>query len=414
MARQRLTDRTMKQKPPASGTTELWDTDLPGFGARISYGGRKTFFVMTRVNGKQRRFTVGQYPLLTLAEARDRARKLFRDAAKGVDPKERERIDQREAQKARQDTFAIIAKQYMQEHGSKRKSGAELQRKLDKDILPVIGHLPIAEITRADIKELLLEKAAMFPVAANRLLALIRPIFNYAVDEERLDSAPNFRKLMEDETPRDRVLMDSELRDVWRAAERLGHPYGHLIRLLILTAQRRGEVAGLSRGELDGDGWKLPSERSKNGKGHLVPLSAQARAILDDSPQIDGSDLIFAGQSGEVTGWSVFKSKLDRIIMDIRREDAEKAGTDSDDVKPMAHWTPHDLRRTTATGLQSMEFSDDVIDRVLNHVQTGVRKHYNHFARNPEKERALEAWAKHVEAIVSGKPAPANVVPLRG
>ena len=424
MARQRLTDRSINRKPPASGQIEIWDTVVPGFGLRVSYGGKRTFFVMTRINGRQVRRTAGTTTTHSLAEAREAARNILRDAAKGIDLKDRERIERREAQKARQDTFAAIAELYMQERGSKRKSGTELQRKLKKDILPEIGHLPITEITRADIKELLTRKAATSPVAANRLLALIRPIFIYAMDEEQLDSVPNFRNLMQEETPRDRVLSDEELRDFWRACLRLGYPYGHLVRFALVTAQRRGEVAGLVRDELNDDGWKLPSERSKNGQGHLVPVSNLAQSILDDCPRPNGAGLLFAGQRRverdgklfldpcELAGWSKLKARLDKAIMEIRREDAEKADADPDEVKPLAGWVVHDLRRTAATGMQSLGFSDEVIDRVLNHVLSGVRRTYNRFPRDAEKKVALEAWARHIEAVVGGKSAPENVVAL--
>ena len=397
----------------------MWDTVLPGFGLRISYGGKRAYFIMVRIDGRQRRLTVGNAALIGLAEARDAAREMMRNAARGIDPKEQERVAQREAQKARQETFAVIAALYMQEHGSKRKSGVELQRKLDKDILPEIGHLPIADITRAEIKDLLLKKAATSPVAANRLLALIRPVFIYAMDEERLDSVPNFRKLTQPETPRDRVLSDDEVRDVWRGCLKLGHPYGHAIRFMLLTAQRRGEVAGLVHDELNGDGWKLPSERSKNGSGHLVPVATLAQSILDDCPRLNSSELVFAGwrrtekkETCEIGGWSKLKGRLDKGIMEIRREDAEKAGNDPDEVKPLPQWTVHDLRRTAATGMQSLGFTDEVVDRVLNHVLPGVRRTYNRFSRDPEKRVALEAWARHVEAIVSGESAPSNVVEM--
>ena len=425
MARQRLTDRSINRKPPASGQIEIWDSVVPGFGLRISYGGKRTYCIMTRINGRQVRRTVATTATHTLAEAREAARDMLRDAAKGIDSKDCERIERREAQKARRDTFGAIAALYMQEHGSKRKSGGELQRKLDKDILPEIGHLPITDVTRADIKDLLLKKAATSPVAANRLLALVRPIFIYAMDEERLDSVPNFRKLTAEETPRDRVLADDEIRDVWRGCLRLGYPYGHLVRLALLTAQRRGEISGLVRDELNGDGWKLPSERSKNRQGHLVPISDLAQSILDDCPRMNSTELVFAGtrrverdgrgvvEACELAGWSKAKARLDRAIMDIRREDAEKAGADPDKVKPLAHWTVHDLRRSAATGMQSIGFSDEVIDRVLNHVLSGVRRTYNRFPRDPQKKKALEAWAKHVEGIVAGKAAPSNVVDLR-
>lgn len=148
MARQRLTDRSINRKPPASGQIEIWDSVVPGFGLRISYGGKRTYCVMTRINGHQVRRTVGTTVTHTLAEAREAARDILRDAAKGIDTKDRERIERREAQKGQQNTFDAIAALYMQEHASKRKSGDELQRKLDKDILPEIGHLPITDITR--------------------------------------------------------------------------------------------------------------------------------------------------------------------------------------------------------------------------------------------------------------------------
>ena len=234
--RTKLTDRNVNRKPPESGQIEMWDTTLPGFGIRIGHGGKRTYNVMVRINGKQRRVTVANAKLIGLAESREKAREIMRDAARGIDPVERERIDRREAQKTGQRTFAAIAEMYMQEKGSKRKSAGELQRKLDREILPEIGHLPIADITRADIKNLLLKKAATAPIAANRLLALVRPIFAYAQDEERLETVPNLRNLMQEETPRNRVLSDEEIKDVWRASQLVGYPYGHIVRLLLLTA----------------------------------------------------------------------------------------------------------------------------------------------------------------------------------
>ena len=119
-------------------------------------------------------------------------------------------------------------------------------------------------------------------------------------------------------------------------------------------------------------------------------------------------DVFFIGKRGVLTGWTGLKKRLDREILDVRREDGPKKS------KPIAHWTLHDLRRTAATGMQSLEISDDVIDKVLNHVQPGVRKSYNHFARNPQKANALDAWSKYVAEIVSGEPKSDNVVDLRG
>lgn len=150
-----------------------------------------------------------------------------------------------------------------------------------------------------------------------------------------------------------------------------------------------------------------------------------AQSILDDCPRPNGAGLLFAGERRverdgklfrdpcELAGWSKLKARLDKAIMEIRREDAEKAGADPDEVKPLAGWTIHDLRRTAATGMQSLGFSDEVIDRVLNHVLSGVRRAYNRFPRDAEKKVALDAWALHVGAVVSGEPAPSNVIEWR-
>ncbi len=174
--RQKITERTLTRKAPG----EVWDEYLPGFGLRIGKK-RKTFFVMTRIDGKQRRITVGNAAILSLADARDKARGIMRNAARGIDPQEAERVAKRETLLARRDTFRVVSEAYMTEKGQHLKSGGELQRKLDKAILPALGDLAVTDIRRADIKAFFLEKAAATPVQANRLLALIRVILNFAV-----------------------------------------------------------------------------------------------------------------------------------------------------------------------------------------------------------------------------------------
>ena len=400
MPRQRLTDRSIKQKPPAAGQTELWDTVLLGFGIRISYGGRRTFFIMTRINGKQIRRTVGRYPAFSLAEARDRGRGLLGDSARGLDPKEREREERREAQLARRNTFAAVAADFMEDHGRKLRTAAEYQRKLDIDILPHWGDRPITEIDRADVKALIRAKARTSPIAANRVLALVRSIFNWSLDEEIIAASPAARIKPEPEIERERVLTDDELRHVWLAAERIGYPVGHLVRFLILTGQRRGEVSGLTWSEIDGDQWRLPGDRSKKGAGHLVPLSDLARDVLAGCAIFESSELVFTnGGHRPMSGWGKFKQRLDRVITEQRG-------------RPIEDWHLHDLRRTCATGMRSLGIDRLTVSKVLNHAEGGITRVYDRYAADPEKRLALVAWAQHVEAIVSGEPAPANVVTL--
>lgn len=394
----RLTDRNIKRKPPATGQIELWDRHLPGFGLRISHGGKRTYNVMVRVDGKQRRLTVGNAELLGLAEARDKAREIMRDAQRGIDPVERERIEHRERQLARRDTFASVAEAWLVERVNGRlKSAKEIQRQLSKEIFPALGHLSIGDITRTDVKLLLTEKARSAPVLANRLLSVIRPVFLFAVEEGLLDRIPIFTGLLQVEKPRDRVLRVSEIADVSAGCEKIGGVYADLIRFALLTGQRRSECAGLTWAELDGDGWRLPADRSKNGQGHLIPLATAAMDIINAQPR--NGEFVFMSNGTPVGGWSAGKRKLDKAITAARGE-------------PLPHWTVHDLRRTCATGMQSLGVSDEIVDRVLNHVQTGVRKSYNHYAHDEAKRQALSAWSQHVEAVVTGEPAASNVVEL--
>ncbi len=210
--RHRLTDRSIKQKPPATGQTEIWDTVVPGLACRISYGGRRTFTIMTRIDRRQIRRTVGHYPNLSLSDARDKARDMLADAAKGIDPMERERRDRHEAQRARHHTFGWVAEAFMADHGSKLRTAGEYQRKIDVEILPHWRDLPISEITRADVRDLIRSKATTAPVAANRLLALVSRIFMWALDEDLITASPAVRiGRPAPEVARERVLSDSEV-----------------------------------------------------------------------------------------------------------------------------------------------------------------------------------------------------------
>ncbi len=410
MARQRLTDRLVtSKKPPDAGQLEIWDDLVRGFGIRISYGGKRTFCVMTRINGKQVRRTIGTHPMMTLAEAREGARDVLRDAAKGIDAKEREKQELRQAaiETEGEKTLRDLCVDFMIDHGRRLKTRDEIQRRIDTDLLPALGDVPITEIGRQDIKALHREKAATAPVSANRLLSLIHNLFNYALDEDLVEANPANRIKPEPEPRRERTLRDSEIRDVWRGAMAVGYPYGDLVRFLLLTGQRRAEAAELTWSEIEGDGWRLPGARTKTGEGHLVTLTPLAKSILDNCPRYVGCDYVFTA-NGEhpMSGWGKRKMRLDAAIHAARRDDDPEAGE-------LSNFTLHDLRRTVATQMQDLGVSDEAIDKVLNHKIGGIRGRYNHSARDPEKAAALTKWARHVGAVVSGDPAASNVVELR-
>lgn len=440
MARIRLTDRTLRRPPPETGQTELWDDLVPGFGLRIAAGGARTFFVMKRLNGKLVRRTVGKVAPqdgpqregeLPLPAARDRARKLLSDLSRGVDPDER-KARPAAGRSATPRTFGEVAAAYFKDPakrgGAALKSKGELERKVRVDLASWKDR-PVAEITRADVRAAISAKHESSPVSANRLLALVRRILRWAVREELIPANPAMDIEATAETERERVLKPQELARVWAGAEAMGYPYGPLIKLLILTAQRRSEVAELPWSEIDGSAWRLADDRAKRGKGHLIPLSPRAVSIIEGLPKMgDPPRLLFttgkrAAKKGEkvdpkapaapVSGWSRMKTRLDRIIA----EQAAKAADEPLDLEKhsLEPWTLHDIRRSVATHLRDGDvMGDDRVDRltiskILNHAEGGMTRLYDRYSADPEQRRALEAWALRVERLCG-----LNVVDLKG
>jgi integrase len=201
---------------------------------------------------------------------------------------------------------------------------------------------------------------------------------------------------------RDRVLSDVEIKAFWAACERSGWPFGPLFKLLLLTGQRREEVGALRWGEFDLDSgtWTIPATRAKNKKLHDVHLSAFALELLAGLPRM--GDLLFASRGAAPSGYSKAKGRLDCFVGEI------VGGT----VEP---WVLHDLRRTTASGMARLNIAPHVVDRVLNHVSgtiRGVARIYNRYDYRDERMAALEAWGRHIEALV--RPGGAgNVVEMR-
>jgi len=392
--RQRLTERTVKRKEPG----EIWDEYLPGFGLRI--GKRKrTYFCMGRVDGRQVRRTVGTTVDLTLSEARDKARGMLANFASGVDPVEAARAARLEAARARRNTFASVAGDYMKEHGKLLKSGDELQKKLDRDILPTLGPLPIADIRRSDIKALFLAKAEQAPVAANRMLALIRGIFNYAVDEEWIQASPAVRIKPKPEKSRTRYLDEVEIKSFWNglADTRTGDSLQRALKFILVTGQRLSEVVGLTWDEIDLQKgvWRLPRERTKADRETLVPLTALAIELLGEP----GDGYVFTYAAGRpysrFTPWLAMKNYM--ITLGLTRRA-----------------TPHDLRRTFASQLGALQIDRVVISKLLNHAEIGglTGQVYDLHDRFEQKRIAMQAWSTKLVEIVTGKARPSNVEPL--
>lgn len=378
-----------KQSPPSDGAKylELWDTLLPGFGLRIGHGGKRSFVVMTRISGRQRRFTIGSYPSLSLADARERARELLQSAQIGLDPKEFELRRARDSRRQRRLTFGSVSADYMRDHGSSLRWGHEVQRMITVDLLPHWESVPISEITRQDVKDMLAAKANSAPIAANRLLSVIRQIFNYALDEELVEHSPTARVRAPARNPeRERVLSDEEIRAIWEATETIGYPIGPFVRVLFLTAQRLREVSRMEWEDIsiESAAWTLPGAKSKSGRGHLVPLSPTAIETLRALPCL-GSFVFSSRRVGDkpINGFSKAKCRVDEL-------------------SGVTDWHFHDIRRTVASRLASMSGIDRlVISKVLNHAESGVTKVYDRYSYDREKQLAMDRWSSELGLILS-------------
>jgi integrase len=398
MPREKLTDKFLQSGKcvPATGQVDVWDQLTPGFGVRCSYGGRKSFQVLARINGKLKRTTIGPFPRISLADARKQAERILKDAAQGISPKDREIEERQKRQAQRLNSFGKVAAEFMLDHAKELRTRNEMQRMLDRDLLPAWGERPIASITRAEIKELLRAKEQVAPIAANRLASLISKIFNWAIDEaEVIDVSPAVRLKRTEEHERERSLTEDEIRVLWPAWDRIGYPFGHALKFLLVTGQRRGEVAGLKWSDIDGDGWKLSGASAKSGAGHRIPLSTLALELIESCPRI--GERVFVGHKGggPINGWESAKLRAESFL-----------------ASPIAPWRIHDLRRTMATMMRSIGIDRLVVSKILNHAESGVTKIYDRFSADPEKAAAMERWANRLREIIAGDTG-GNVVPMQ-
>jgi integrase len=374
--KKKLTDKTLRGLKAESTAVDYWDEMLPGFGVRVGTTGVKSFFAGVYVNGKYRRITLGRYDILSLVDARAKAKAIMADAHGGIGPELRKKRDEK-------GTFGAVAQAFMLDYAKDHRTRKEYQRKIDVE-LAAWHDRQIADIRRADIKELVRVKARTAPIAANRLLSIISKIFNWAVKEELVESSPAIQiDRPGKETERERSLSAEEIRIVWAALDKLNYPWGPIYKFLLVTGQRRGEVAGMRWSEINGEGWKLPGERAKKGKGHLVPLSSLAIEILAGVPQI-----------GEL----VFRANTDTPLQGFEKATARVKNL----TGPMEHWYIHDLRRTFATHMRSLGVERLVVSKLLNHAEAGVTKIYDRYAADPEKTAAMERWANRLREIISG------------
>ncbi len=417
----KFTDKYIKNLKPKGQRYEVFEGN--GLGIRVTPKGRKTWVFVYRFNGRARRLSVGRYPDTSVAKAHRAHGEALELLDQGIDPGAKQVEENRADREA--PTVKSLADEFIERWSKPRKrTWQEDRRVLDKEVLPHWGRRKAKDIRRRDVIFLLdkiVQRGA--PITANRALAIIRRMFNWAIEQDILETTPCLRVRAPAPThQRDRVLTTDELRTLWEALgrDRALHPGrkaregeqddlppnwpGRAIRLAlklaIVTAQRRGEIAGaqLSEFDLDTGWWTIPAERAKNGLAHRVPLSDLAAKIVGELIELAGEDTDSLLPSPRGEG-PVDAGALSRAAYVVRGQ------------IDIAHWTVHDLRRTAASLMTGSGISRLVVSKILNHVESSITAVYDRHSYDAEKRQALDAWASLLLGVVEGKTT-SNVIVL--
>jgi integrase len=390
MARKTLTQLTVeKLRPDPARESERPDHLYPALRLRIYPSGARSFWLRTRIAGRtvnHRLEDVG----LDLTKARVATRDLLARIANGEDP----RVARR---KVKATTLGGVAELYLKHSADEVRPRTQVERvrHLTRDWKP-LHHRPIAEIRRGEIAARLLEIMDEHgPIAANRSRTTLFGLFDWAVDKDLAEHnvVVDTRRPLRKEPTGQRVHTADERQEILDATTGDG-AYNAIAQVLWLTGQRKSEVGGMMRSELDLAKalWSLPPERCKNKLPHVVPLSRQVLDTIKAQP--DRGEYVF-GERGDApfSGWSRCKRRLDQRILEARRKVDPEA-------KPMPAWTIHDIRRSVVTGMNDLGTSPHVVEAIVNHVtgeaKKGVAGTYNKARYLKERTNALQAWADHI------------------
>jgi integrase len=383
--------------PPGKRDVLVFDDEQRGLGVRVTASGSKTYLAQYSTHGHKNRIPLGSCSAISLAKAREAVCAIMGDVARGMDP----------AAERRKAATRVRSQAYTLSNLLEDWRALHLAGKSDRYVMNALLALhrifrPYLDTAAADLDRAAVVKALDalvrkgHPAMATQAAAYGRTAFNWALKRGTVTVNP-FRDLpVAPVTRRDRVLSDSELAAIWHATGAPGS-FNGIVRMLLLTGQRRSEAGGMAWSEISDDSltWTIPGIRAKNGVTHVVPLSAQVQAILRAAPR--SGELVFPGRHGPpFSDFSKAKAALD----------ARSGVTD---------WRLHDLRRTTATGLQRLGVRLEVTEAVLNHVsgsRAGIVGIYQRHDWRDEKRTALDAWGEHVMAIVEGRIAASNVTQL--
>ena len=385
--------------PAGKRDVQVFDDTLPGFGIRKFTSGRVSYFVKFNVGEQQRRLTLGAVVPGNLAEMRRKASNVLAKARLGQDAV----AEKRTAAGKRTVAIGPLITDYLADREPKLRPRyyCEIRRQLEKDWKPLHTR-DVQGVSRSDVISVIDEIALrQGEIAADRARVALSGFYGWVIERGYCDANPTLNISPRSEAgARERVLTEPELAEVWQACE--DDDYGKIVRLLILTGQRRAEIGDLAWPEIDLDKRRieLPASRTKNGRPHLVPLTDQSAAILEGITASEDRDLVFGRGAGGFSGWSKAKAELDERIARARVKAAIK--------KPMPPWVLHDLRRSFVTHLNENKFAPPhVIEAIVNHVSghlAGVAGVYNKAAYMAERRGALDMWASLMASLVDRGP----------
>jgi len=388
----KLTKQNIDKLTLAPGQSEIVKSsdDIPGLRIRVRSNGSKSWEFKF---SKFPRIGLGKYPAITPTEAHKTAAEYYAKAIRGENPA----LEIAEAKARQSETFGSCVAIYLQRREAEFKPNSfrDVTRHLTVN-LAALKNMSIAAVDRRAIATQISRLATTAPVQANRALASVHAFFGWAIGEGIVENNPatGVNKAQESGA-RERHLTDDEIRQLWQALPE--GDFRDLIRLLLLTGQRRQEIGNLAWSEVDMETGRitLSGERTKNGRPHIIPMSDAVSGILRARTRNSDRDLVFGERHGGFGGWSRGKAALDAKLK-------------------LPAWRIHDLRRTCATGMAELGVQPHVIEAVLNHIsghKAGVAGIYNRASYEADKARALDLWADHLAAVVSGRKA--KIVPLR-
>lgn len=402
-----------KALPPDKSRILIFDDhrDAPrGFALRVTSAGGRAFVLRYTIDGRQRLKAIGDWPEWGLEQARIEARRLLQRIQSGSDPLEEKR------QRKAEPTVKVLAGEWLGRHASGLKSEKAIRSLIEGDLVKALGSRKVSDIRRRDVIEVIEAKAESAPRQAAHLLVYARKMMDYAVDRDFIPANPlaglkpssitvKGKRDPLRQVARARILSPDEIRAFWLSVETCGlHLLTALaLKLVLVTGQRPGEVAGMHLDEVKGATWTIPAaRRGKTDTAHTVHLTKTAVDIiaaakaevarLADRRTVAASGHIFEAWPGKAISNAALARAVDRMAVALGAKD----------VPPWGRWTPHDLRRTMRTGLSACRVRPDIAEMTIGHVKTGIIAVYDQHGFEAERRAALEAWEARLQSIVAG------------